>query len=242
MRVLFLRLGFTIYSNQLGFKIGRLPFSYLGVPIFKGKPKARHLRTLLDNVISKLAKWKGSLLSFVGIIQLVKSYVASMMVHSFAIYSWPKYLIKELERSIKNFIWSRDLSKTKLVIVAWSKVCIPFDQGGLGLRPISTLNEAFNFKLAWDLLSSSENWAILLKARVLKDGKPIQYNIASYIQRSIKNELVLVTSNTRNILGNGCNTNFWLNSWCAPPLVNLIQNQENINTHTMVSDFLHHGS
>lgn len=133
-------------------------------------------------------------------------------------------MIKELERSIKNFIWSGDLSKTKLVIVAWSKVCIPFDQGGLGLRCIDTLNEAFNSKLIWDLLSSSENWAIILKARVLRNKKPIKYNIASSIWSSIKPELVLVTSNTINILGNGCNTNFWLDSWCSPPLVNLTQN------------------
>lgn len=50
--------------NQLGFKIGRLPFSYLGIPVFKGKPKAKHLRPLLDKDISKLAKWESSLLSF----------------------------------------------------------------------------------------------------------------------------------------------------------------------------------
>ncbi|KAI5424707.1 hypothetical protein KIW84_030770 [Lathyrus oleraceus] len=67
-------------ANQLGFKIGRLPFSYLGVPIFKVKPKARHLRPLLDKVISKLSNWKGSFLSFKDRIQLVKSYVASMLV------------------------------------------------------------------------------------------------------------------------------------------------------------------
>jgi len=30
-------------SAQIGFKIGSLPFNYLGVPIFKGKPKAIHL-------------------------------------------------------------------------------------------------------------------------------------------------------------------------------------------------------
>lgn len=112
----------------------------------------------------------------------------------------------------------------------------------LWLRPISTLNWAFNLILVWDLLSSYENWVILLKARVLRDGRSINYNISSSIWSIIKNELVLVTSNTRNILGNGCNTNFWLDSWCGPPLVNLIQNQENINTHTMVSDFLPNSS
>lgn len=43
-------------SNQLGFKIGQLPFSYFGVPVFQGKSKDRHLRPLIDKVISKLSK------------------------------------------------------------------------------------------------------------------------------------------------------------------------------------------
>ncbi|CAL5186892.1 unnamed protein product [Lathyrus oleraceus] len=108
-------------SNQLGFKIGWLPFSYLRVPIFKGKPKSRHLRPLLDKIISKLSKWNDSLLIFAGRIQMVKLFDSFMPVHSFTIYSWPKSLIKELEINIKNFIWSVDLSKSNILNVAWSK-------------------------------------------------------------------------------------------------------------------------
>ncbi|XP_057808979.1 uncharacterized protein LOC131023456 [Salvia miltiorrhiza] len=38
---------------------GSLPFTYLGVPIFRGKPKASHLRAILDRIINKFARWKG---------------------------------------------------------------------------------------------------------------------------------------------------------------------------------------
>lgn len=126
--------------------------------------------------------------------------------------------------------------------MAWAKVCKPLERGGLGLRSISTLNEAFNMKLCWDLLNSSGNWALLLKARVLREGTLIKYQIASSILSNIKSEMNCVTSNTRIILGNGYNKKFWLDSWCDPPLVNIIQDHGDINNHILVSDFLHNGS
>jgi hypothetical protein len=43
-----------------------------------------------------------------------------------SIYVWRVSLLKDLERCVKNLIWSRDNSKRKLVIVAWEKVCKPY--------------------------------------------------------------------------------------------------------------------
>lgn len=37
-------------ANRLRFKIGHLPFSYLGVPILKDKPKAIYLRSIMNKV------------------------------------------------------------------------------------------------------------------------------------------------------------------------------------------------
>ncbi|KAI5422121.1 hypothetical protein KIW84_045539 [Lathyrus oleraceus] len=105
-------------TNQLGLNIGHLPFSYLYVHIFKGKPKARYIRLILEKVKAKLSKWKGSLLSFAGKIQMVKSSIAFMLGHSFTFNSWPKSLIKNIEKSIKNLIWSGDIKKSKLVTMA----------------------------------------------------------------------------------------------------------------------------
>jgi hypothetical protein len=105
----------------LGFTIGSLPFIYLGVPIFKGKPKSIYLQPIADKIKSKLAAWKASLLSIAGRVQLVKSVIHSMLIHSISIYSWPTSLLKDLERWMKNFIWSSDLNQRRLVTVGWKK-------------------------------------------------------------------------------------------------------------------------
>lgn len=57
------------------FKIGSAHFVYLGVSIFKGKPKAVFFCPIADKVINKLASWKCSLLRFFGRVELVKSVI-----------------------------------------------------------------------------------------------------------------------------------------------------------------------
>lgn len=71
-----------------------------------------------------------------------------------SVYSWPVSLIKEIEKNIRNFIWSGDTEKRKIVTVAWHKLCKPVEEGGLGLRSLRKLNEATNLKLCWDMLHS----------------------------------------------------------------------------------------
>lgn len=67
-------------ASILGFSAGRLLFTYLGVPIFKGKPRKSHLQPIADKIKSNLATWKISLLSTMGRVQLVKSIIHGMLV------------------------------------------------------------------------------------------------------------------------------------------------------------------
>ncbi|MCI27995.1 RNA-directed DNA polymerase (Reverse transcriptase), partial [Trifolium medium] len=62
----------AIIAQLLNFKMGNLPFNYLGVPIFKGKPKVFHLQPIADKIKMKLSAWKASLLSMAGRVQLVR--------------------------------------------------------------------------------------------------------------------------------------------------------------------------
>jgi ribonuclease HI len=220
-------------ADKLGFSIGSTPFVYLGVPIFKGKPKARFLKPFVDKVKSKLAAWKASLLSIAGRVQLIKSVVHGMLLHSFLIYSWPLSLIKELELCMRNFIWSGDISKRKLVTVSWANVCQPISEGGLGIRSLFKLNEASNLKLCWDLFHSNEHWSNLLRSRVLRNQKIINYHIYSSIWSGLKGHYTEMMDNSSWLLGNGENINFWLDQWCGAPLVHSLDIP--LNLHPLLS-------
>jgi len=84
-------------SQLIGFNKGSLPFVYLGVPIFRGKPKKSYLQPIADKIKSKLSAWKTSLLCIVGRVALVKSVIQGMLIYSISIYSLPKQLLKEME-------------------------------------------------------------------------------------------------------------------------------------------------
>jgi ribonuclease HI len=245
----------TIYSGSisprrldlivqvLNFNIGSLPFSYLGVPIFKGKPKACRFQPIADRVKLKLASWKASLLSITGRIQLVRSVIHSMLTYSISLYSWPVSLLKELEKCIRNFIWSGEIDKRKLVTTSWKKVCRPLSQGGWNLRSLVSLNKASNLKLCWTLLNSQSSWAILLRDRVIRNKKPIRYHVFSSIWSSIKEEYDVIVDNSVWLVGNGENINFWNDNWCGV----VLSEHYNIPSHTRqlltstVSDYLSNG-
>lgn len=62
--------------------------------MFRGKPKRVHLQSIADKVKLKLSAWKASLLSIAERVQLVKSVIQGMLIHTISIYAWPKSLIK----------------------------------------------------------------------------------------------------------------------------------------------------
>jgi len=241
----------TVYSSAIsddklhqlidiiGFNTGSIPFNYLGVPIFKGKPRAKFLQPIVDKIKTKLSTWKASLLSIDGRVQLIKLVAQSMLIHTITVYDWPTSLLKEVETCFRNFIWPRDITRRKLVIVAWKKLCKPYSQGGLGIRSLITINAASNLKLCWDMLHSKESWAKLLKSRTIRSGKQINYHIFSSLWSSMKNEYSVIMENFVWLLGNGQTIRFWKDAWCGEPLINLITSQHpSIDEDATVDEFI----
>jgi len=117
-------------------------------------------------------------------------------------------LLKEVESWIRNFIWSGDIAKRKLVTVSWKKTCKTFAEGGLGLRSLTTLNDSTNLKLCWDLLNFKEDWDILIRSKVLRGRRVISHHIYSSIWCSVKSEFSTIQSNSVWQVGSGDNINF----------------------------------
>jgi len=233
----------NIIKQLLNFSIGSLPFSYLGVPIFKGKPKVSHLQPIADRIKMKLSAWKASLLSMAGRIQLVRSVIQGMIIYSISLYSWPISLIKAVEKHIRNFIWSGDTDRRKLVTVSWKKLCRPYSQGRINIRSLKNLNQATNLKLCWNLLNSQSSWAKLLRDRTIRGKKSIQHHIYSSIWSSIKHEFNTIKENSTWLLGNGADINFWNDNWCRAPLSDTLNIPTLISQHlsSSVMDNIHNG-
>lgn len=173
-------------GSFLGFNVGSTIFSYLGVPIFQGKPRTRYLQPIADRIRAKLATWKGSMLSIMGRVQLVKSIIHGVLLYSFRVYYWPISFLKSLDRCIRNFIWSGDINKRKLVTVSWRNLCSSTKSDGLGLRSLRAINEASMLKLCWEMYSSDNQWTVLLRARFLRNNKLVGHYAKSSVWPSLR--------------------------------------------------------
>lgn len=112
-----------------------------------------------------------------GRLMLVKNVIQSMLIHSITIYSWICVLLKSIGHACNNFIWNGDVSKRKMVMVAWKLLSIPTNNSGLGIISLTSLIEASNLKLCWDMMKSKESWDNILKAKALRKFGLINHHI-----------------------------------------------------------------
>ncbi|KAF1878789.1 hypothetical protein Lal_00047461 [Lupinus albus] len=130
-----------------------------------------------------------------GRVEIVKSIIHSSLVYSFLIYRWPSQLIKKIDGCIRNFIWAGDIN-----------VCSPTIEGGLGLRSLRLLNSSALLKLAWEMMSSNEDWAIFYRHRF--GNKPLSKYYKSSIWLGIRDNWSLAKTSSIWLIGNGMNINF----------------------------------
>lgn len=99
---------------------GIIPFIYLGVSLFKGKPKLCHFWSIVDKIKERLQSWQGRFLSMAGRLVLVKFTVGfyPTMLHSMMVYLWAHSILTIIEKWCRNFILV-----SKSVTVPWNTVC-----------------------------------------------------------------------------------------------------------------------
>ncbi|XP_026398972.1 uncharacterized protein LOC113294812 [Papaver somniferum] len=98
-------------TNYMGMERATFPDKYLGIQLKPGIVRHIHVRKVVEKIMDKLAGWKGKLLSFQARLVLIRSIISNYVLHSMAIYKWPCTVIKQVERAIRNFLWSGDAEK-----------------------------------------------------------------------------------------------------------------------------------
>lgn len=85
-------------------KVGRLPISYLGLPIGM-KPRSKALWDPLIGKIEKmLSSWKKQYLSLGGRITLIKACLSNILVYYMSLFKMPKAMVKKLDHIRRNFL------------------------------------------------------------------------------------------------------------------------------------------
>ena len=132
-------------TRVLHCRVGAFPFVYLGLPIGRDPRKLDFWKPILTCIISILSNWKRKFLSFGGRLILLKFVMSSVPVYFISFFKAPTCVISSIE-SLFNFFffwegggWG-DLRKTAWV--DWHSVCLPKEEGGLGVRRLREFNVA----------------------------------------------------------------------------------------------------
>ncbi|XP_026433407.1 uncharacterized protein LOC113330811 [Papaver somniferum] len=152
-------------SNYLGMERAMFPDKYLGIQLNPGIVRHIHVRKVVEKIMEKMAGWKGKLLSFQARLVLIKSVISSYVIHSMDVYKWTCTVIKQVERAIRNFLWSGDAEKRKYFTVLYDDLCLSKRKGGLGIKKLNDVNRVMLMKLWISIRDSNKIWAIFLRAK-----------------------------------------------------------------------------
>jgi hypothetical protein len=101
----------------------------------------------------------GKHLSYAGRLELIKSVLQGIVQFWISIFPIPGVVISKITSLCRNFLWTRDVLRSKSALVAWKQVCLPKNKGGLTVLDIKARNDSFFTKQLWNIhLKSDSLW------------------------------------------------------------------------------------
>ncbi|GAA0185197.1 reverse transcriptase [Lithospermum erythrorhizon] len=170
----------------MGMKEGELPMKYLGVPLSSRKLFKEDYSLLINKICRKIDSWQAMHLSMGGRAQLIRTSIFGVQNFWCSIFPLPKYVIAEVEKRIRTFMWKGTSEFPYHAKVAWDTLCLPFGEGGLGFK---------------DMLKSVSLWQ-----HKKKDKDPWYWKKLLPVRHLICDRYFIV-------VGNGRLISFWFDNW-----------------------------
>ncbi|PKA64112.1 Putative ribonuclease H protein [Apostasia shenzhenica] len=200
----------------------KLPFNYLGCPIFTGNTR----NALFDHVIQKvrahIGGWEGRLLSKGAKLLLIKHVLSASPPYAFQVVPPPKTIIKTLKRLFSKFLWTNGNPKRCLHWANWDDICFPFSEGGLDIRSLEDTQIVYECKLWWKFREENSLWSSFIKRKYMKGIHPSRINIPYYSSPGFKRLIRarnIAESHIKWNIGHG-NLSFWFDKWNDCNIVN----------------------
>jgi hypothetical protein len=127
-------------------QVGKMPFTYLGLPVGTTKPTITELSPLVCRLERKLTS-SSSFLSQGARLQLINSALSSMPLHFLCSLQLPIGLTNQLDRILRQCLWRDKDGMPKQSLAAWELVCKPKSKGGLGIVNFQKQNAALLIKI-----------------------------------------------------------------------------------------------
>ncbi|KAJ0926587.1 putative RNA-directed DNA polymerase [Helianthus annuus] len=211
----------------LSFKEGCLPVRYLGVPLISTRLMYKDCKVLVERMENMITHEGNKYLSFAGRLQLIRAVLSSLHVYWASVFILPQRVIKDLEKKMRDFLWSNGpLGKGKSK-VAWKTVCLPASEGGLGIKRICDVNRALMVYHMWNIITNRESlwvkWIHTYKLRQrsfwdipLKQGSSWGWRKLMKLRTNVRNHIW-------SKIGDMKLTSAWFDKWSVvDPIGNIV--------------------
>jgi hypothetical protein len=136
----------------------------LGLPTPEGRLKADRFQPISDRLDKRMTNSVDRVLSFGGKEIMIKSVAQAIPTYIMSVFKLQDGVCKRMEQIIRNFWWGARNGKRKTHWVAWEKMTMLKEKGGVGFRDLQKFNQALLGRHAWRLLERPDS----LCARILK--------------------------------------------------------------------------
>jgi hypothetical protein len=114
-------------------------------------------------VIEKFEKnWKGNPVSTGGCLVFLNVVLSNLPIYRMSFFDIPPGVLKKLDTIRSKFFWEGDSHKKKYHLAKWDILCLPKDQGGMGITNLHIKNICLLSKWLYHLLNEGV-WQQLLK-------------------------------------------------------------------------------
>ncbi|XP_060200890.1 uncharacterized protein LOC132629180 [Lycium barbarum] len=233
----------TRVTKVTGFNQEASPITYLGFPLHVGRQRIIFFSDLVSKVVNRIRGWHSKIISHGGRAVLVRFFLQSLFIHLLSAISPPTTTMKQIQSLVSDFFWGWKADKRKYHWASWESLIFPYNEGGIGMRLISDICKAMQFKQWWVFRSKHSLWGDFLKAKYYQRANPIskkwdtgQSLVWKHMMRNkyVAEKQILWLLNS----GSCC---FWWDDWLdVGPLSNyrIIHNRAN---NIKVADFLVNG-
>lgn len=183
-----------------------------------GRQTKKDFKRLVDRVKAKLASWKTNCLFMDGRVTLASFVISSIPFYFMQTTRVPVSVCLEIEKLQHDFVWGHVNGGRKFLAMRWDVVCRNKKCGGLGLKKLQAMNDAFIMKLGWKVKTELDN--LCSKVLVGKYGRGMDLrrevfvkNSDSIIWKEIGGLWGALLEGQRWIFGKGDNVFFCLDDW-----------------------------
>jgi hypothetical protein len=145
-----------ILTNVFGCNKGIPPLTHLGLPLGTTKPKIEDFLPLIQKIERRLV-CTSAFLSPGGKLEMVNSVLSSTAIFQCCSIKLPKGVIKQFDKYRKHCLWrGSDLTAKQPLKAAWPLVCLPKNEGGLGVLNHAMHNDSLLLKFLSKFFSRAD--------------------------------------------------------------------------------------